>query len=293
MAPTAPDLSRRAALAGATLLLPLPVMAQDGSVRAIADLERKTGAQIGVAAMDTGSGRRLFHRPAQRFQMCSSFKLSLAAAVLARADAGREHLDWLVKYDKPVLGVSPATSRNWPHGMTVAQLCEAACIYSDNTAANILLARIGGPAALTAFWRGLGDPVTRLDRIEPALNVPDQGKDTTSPAAMLGDLKAMLLGNALSATSRAQLLVWMHANTTGTKMLRAGLPPHWTVGDKTGHWISSTDLDAAAVNDLAIITPPGRAPILAVALTRGGSRDDDARVAVVAAVGRILAEAFA
>lgn len=280
-------------MAGAALLLPPSALARDSAMRAVMDLEQQTGATIGLAALDTGNGRTLRHRQDQTFQMCSSFKLSLAAAVLARADAGRERLDRLVHYDKPVLDVSPATSRNWPQGMTVAQLCEATCIYSDNTAANLLLAQIGGPPALTAFWRSLGDPITRLDRIEPALNVPDHGKDMTTPAAMLGDLKAMLLGDTLSPASRAQLLAWMQANTTGTKMLRAGLPLGWRVGDKTGHWISSTDLDAAAVNDLAIITPPGRAPILAVALTRGGSRDDDARVAVVAKVGRILADAFA
>lgn len=288
MAPIA--VNRRLVLAGSALLLPAAAQAVTEPVGV---LEKSSGARIGLAALDTGSGRSLFNRAGQRFLMCSSFKLSLAAAMLARADAGREQLDRLVRYDKPVLGVSPATTRNWPNGMTIAQLCEAICIYSDNTAANVLLAEIGGPQALTAFWRSLGDVTTRLDRTESALNLPDGDKDTTTPAAMLGDLKTLLLGNALSPASRAQLLAWMHANTTGTQMLRAGLPADWRVGDKTGHWMSSTNLDAAAVNDLAIITPPGRAPILAVALTRGGSPDDDTRVRVLADIGRIIASAFA
>lgn len=285
-------ISRRVALSGAALLAPRIAFAA-GLAAPVRALEKSSGARIGLAVLDTASGRSLFNRENERFQMCSSFKLSLAAALLARADAGRERLDRLVQYDKPVLGVSPATTRNWPHGMTIAQLCEAICIYSDNTAANVLLAEIGGPPALTAFWRGLGDSTTRLDRIEPALNVPDGGKDITTPAAMLGDLKALLLGDALSPASRTQLLAWMHANTTGAQMLRAGLPSDWRVGDKTGHWMSRTDLDAAAVNDLAILTPPGRAPILAVALTRGGSTDDDARVRVLADIGHIIATAFA
>lgn len=285
------EVNRRLVLAGSALLLPGAAAAQGAAdVRA---LEKSSAARIGLAVLDTASGRSLFNRADQRFLMCSSFKLSLAAALLARADAGRERLDRLVHYDKPVLGVSPATTRAWPGGMTIAQLCEAICIYSDNTAANILLAEIGGPPALTAFWRGIGDAATRLDRIESALNVPDGDKDTTTPAAMLGNLKALLLGDALSPASRARLLAWMHANTTGAKMLRAGLPADWQVGDKTGHWMSSTNLDAAAVNDLAIITPPGRRPILAVALTRGGSPDDDKRVAVLADIGRIIATAFA
>jgi len=198
----------------------------------------------------------------------------------------------LVTYDKPTLGVSPATTKNWPHGMSVAALCEAAVIYSDNTAANVLLEQIGGPAALTQFWRSLGDQTSRLDDIEPKLNLPDGERNTTTPTAMLGNLKEMLLGNALSAASRARLLGWMHANTTGAKTLRAGLPAGWQVGDKTGHWIGS-DPKGWAVNDFAIITPPARKPILAIALTQGGSPDDEQRVAVLAEIGRILADAFA
>ncbi|HEY4078105.1 MAG TPA: class A beta-lactamase [Rhizomicrobium sp.] len=289
-----PDISRRAVMGGASLLLPLPASAQIAAARAIRALEKSSGARIGLAAIDTGSARSLFNRESQRFMMCSSFKLSLAAAMLARADRGTEHLDRVIHYSKAqLLPVSPATTRSLATGMTIRDLCEAICIYSDNTGANLLLAEIGGPAQLTRFWRGLGDETTRLDRIESALNVPDGDKDTTTPAAMLGNLKAMLLGEALSPASRALLLTWMRANTTGTKMLRAGLPADWNVGDKTGHWISSTNLDAAAVNDLAIITPPGRKPILAVALTRGGSPDDDIRVKLLADIGRVLADAFA
>ncbi len=147
MAPIAPEISRRAALCGAALLIAPAARAADG---AIAELERKTGSRIGLAALDTGSGKTLFHREAERFVMCSTFKLSLAAAILSRAGKGAEKLDRLVMYDKPVLGVSPATARNWPNGMTVAALCEAAIIYSDNTAANVLLQALGGPGQVTA-----------------------------------------------------------------------------------------------------------------------------------------------
>src|SRR6185312_6461384 len=158
-----------------------------------------------------------------------------------------------------LLGVSPATTKNLARGMTVAELCEAAVIYSDNCAANLLLAAAGGPGAVTAFWRRLGDTVTRLDKIEMALNLPDGEKDTTTPAAMMGNLQAMLLGDALSFASRDRLLGWMHANTTGAAML----------------------------------TPPGRAPILIACYTQGGPPDDTARSAVLAQVGRIIAARFA
>jgi beta-lactamase class A len=279
MAPIAPEISRRAALGGAALLIAQAARAADG---AIAELERKTGTRIGLAALDTGTGKTLFHRQTERFVMCSTFKLSLAAAILARADKGEEKLDRLVMYDKPVLGVSPATTRNWPNGMTVAALCEAAIIYSDNTAANVLLAQLGGPDAVTALWRRIGDKTSRLDDNEPKLNVPDGARNTTTPIAMMTNLKHLLLGAALSPQSRAQLLGWMHTNTTGVAMLKAGLPAGWTIGDKTGR-----NPGPGLTNDIAIITPPGRKPILAAVYTRHA---DDA---AIAGVGRILADAFA
>jgi beta-lactamase class A len=271
-------------------VLPAAAHAADPAAPALAlqALEQKTGAHIGVAALDTGNGHGVFWRESERFVMCSTFKLSLAARLLSRADAGAEKLDRLVHYDKPVLGVSPETTRNWPHGMTIAQLCRAAVIYSDNTAANVLLAQSGGPEALTQFWRGLGDVTTRLDDNEPRLNLPDPEKNTTTPTAMMANLKQMLLGNALSAASRTRLLSWMHENTTGAEMLKAGLPPSWLIGDKTGR-----NPDAGFTNDIAIVTPPSssdgkaRKPIFMVCYT---ARTEPK---TVAAVGKILADAFA
>jgi beta-lactamase class A len=283
------EFSRRALLAAGACLL--PELARGAEAPFVA-LEKASRARIGVAALDTASGRRISWRARERFLMCSTFKLSLAAATLMRADHGAEEMDRLVHYRKDqLLDVSPATSRNVDRGMTVAGLCEAAVIYSDNTAANLLLALLGGPEAVTRFWRGLGDTVSRLDKIEPALNLADGDKDTSTPAAMLGNLKAMLLGEALSASSRARLLGWMRANTTGDAMLRAGLPTNWIIGDKTGRW-NGLDPKAFATNDLAIATPPQRKPILITCFTQGGPAKDDARPAVIASVAGILATAF-
>ncbi|HWF63876.1 MAG TPA: class A beta-lactamase [Rhizomicrobium sp.] len=261
--------------------------------QALKALEAKSGAKIGVAAVDFNSGKLVCWREGERFIMCSTFKLSLAAAVLSRADADQEDLNRVIHYNKSdLLDVSPVTTRNVETGMRVADLCEAAILYSDNTAANLLLTELGGPNALTQWWRGIGDTLTRLDRREPALNVPDGDKDTTTPAAMLGDLKSMLLGNGASPQSRARLIAWLGASTTGTAMLRAGLPSSWAVGDKTGRW-SSNDPAQGATNDLAILTPPGRKPILVAAYTMGGRGDDAARQAVLADIGRIVAARFA
>lgn len=278
---------RRTALAGAALLISPPVWAADDGAARLAELERQTGARIGLAALNTGNGRSLRWRQDERFLMCSSFKLSLAAAVLAKAGRGEEELDRLVTYGKDeLLAVSPATTRNLATGMTVEALCEAAVIYSDNTAANLLMRIVGGSAGVTAFWRGLGDGTSRLDRIEPALNLPDGDKDTTTPAAMLATLQRLTLGPGLLPAAREKLTGWMLRNTTGELMLRAGLPKDWRIGDKTGRYAAGA---YNAAIDLGIATPPGRKPILIAAFSMNGRGDDAAHQALVADMGRVVA----
>jgi beta-lactamase class A len=273
-------ISRRSIMAGA-LLFPCATAAAEDT---FASLEKRSGARIGVAALDTGSGKHIAWRADERFLMCSTFKLSLAAAILKKADNGHEDLGRVVHYGADVpIGVSPATRKNIEGGMTVAQLCEAAVLYSDNGAANLLLDRLGGPQALTRFWRDIGDSVTRLDDKEPKLNIPDGNHNTTTPAAMLGNLNSLLLGTALSPASRARLLAWMRACTTGANRLHAGLPPVWLWGDKTG----TSDPRYGAVNDIGIAMPPGRSPILIAAYT------EHANEKVLAMAGKILSEACA
>ena len=272
--------SRRSVIAGA-LAFPFAASAAEDPV---AELEKQTGARIGVAALDTGSSKRISWRADERFVMCSTFKLSLAAAILTKVDKGSEQLKRLVRYgaDAPV-GLSPITSKNVARGMTVVELCEAAVVYSDNGAANTLLAELGGPEAMTAYWRSIGDKLSRLDDNELKLNIPDGERNTTTPSAMLGNLNTLLLGEALPPESRARLLGWMRASTTGVNRLRAGLPPAWIWGDKTG----TNDPRYGAVNDIGIAVPPGRKPILIAAYT------EHANEKVLAMTGKIRAETFA
>jgi beta-lactamase class A len=165
--------------------------------------------------------------------------------------------------------------------MSLGDLCGAAIRHSDNTAANLLLGVVGGPPMLTAYARTLGDTLTFFNRTEPTLNVPDGTRDTTMPSVMLANMQKILLGNALSSSSRAQLTEWMIGNTTGDALLRAGYPAHWKIGDKTGRG------EQGATNDIAIAWPPGRAPVLACVYTIGGKGS-----AVIAEVGRAIASAF-
>ncbi|MEW9572584.1 class A beta-lactamase [Rhodanobacter sp. Si-c] len=281
----------KTALLGTSALALRPVLARsirEGDVEArLAALERKHGGRLGVAILDTGDGHRYGHRADERFLMCSTFKVLAVSAVLARVDQGAERLDRRVMFGRDaVLSWAPVTShRVGAPGMSVAELCHAAITVSDNTAANLLLASMGGPAAVTAFARRLGDLLTRLDRIEPALNVGADGdlRDTTTPDAMLGDLRALLLGNALSVTSRDQLAAWMRATSTGLDKLRAGVPHGWQAGDKTGSGAHDE------TNDIAIFWPLQRKPLLVTAYLAGSAADADGRSAVLAEVGRIAA----
>lgn len=256
----------------------------------VAGIEHGTGGRLGLAALDVGSGRHLGHRADERFAMCSTFKLMLAAAVLSRIDSGSLRADRRIAYtEKDLLAHSPLTSARVGEGaLALETLAQAVVEVSDNTAANLLLALIGGPAGYTGYLRRLGDPVTRLDRIELALNSNLAGdpRDTTTPAAMLLDMRKTLTGGALAAASRERLLGWMRNCATGRARLRAGLPAGWQAGDKTGTG------DRGAVNDLAIFWPPARAPML-VACYLSDSAGTAAQLdGAQAAVGALVRRAF-
>jgi beta-lactamase class A len=270
----------------------LSLAASVGDVKAqLETLERQHGGRLGVAILDTGNASRAGYRAGERFLMCSTFKLLAVAAVLVRVDHGVERLDRRIIFgNEAVLAYAPITRhRAGGQGMTVGELCQAAVTVSDNTAANLLLTSLGGPAAVTALARSLGDELTRLDRMEPELNVAAAGdlRDTTTPSGMLGDMQKILLGHTLSDTSREQLIAWLCATSTGDAKLRAGVPKGWKVGDKTGSGSRGES------NDVAIIWPPGRKPLLVTAYYANSATDDATRNHVVAEVGRIAVASIA
>jgi beta-lactamase class A len=231
-----------------------------GPTARLHELERRIGARIGVAAIDTRSGLRLGHRPAERFAMCSTFKAPLVGLVLSKVERGELALHRSLPYAQAdILDHAPVAKARLAEGaMTVEIACAAAVEVSDNTAANLLLREVGGPPGLTAFLRSIGDSATRLDRVEPSLNtnVPGDPRDTTTPHAMCETIRALVVGEALGAPSREKLRAWMESSTTGRRRLRAGLPPTWRAGDKTG------TCENGAANDVAVAWAVGREPIV-------------------------------
>lgn len=274
-----------AAPAGAALLLAPPLRAQE----TFAAIEARTGGRLGVAILDASGAPRALHRAEERFPLCSTFKLLLAACVLKRVDEGRERLDRRIAYSKSdLVTYSPVTAPQAGEGMSVADLCAATVTLSDNTAANLLLATLGGPEGFTAMLRAMGDPTTRLDRWETALNSAEPGdpRDTTTPLAMARDIRALVAGPLLAPASRAMLVGWLEGCKTGDKRLRAGLPG-WHVGEKTGTG------DNGTVNDVGFARPPGAAsdtpPLILCAYLTQSRLDTAGSEAALASVARLAA----
>jgi beta-lactamase class A len=265
-----------------------PAVAPMLTVEALAGLERQSGGRFGVAIIAGNGSERGQHRGDERFPMCSTFKLLAVAAVLARVDRGQEQLDRALAFGaSDLLEYAPVARAHAAEGqLTVSQTCEAAITLSDNTAANLLLASLGGPARVTDFVRRVGDNTTRLDRDEPSLSecLPGDERDTTSPRAMARTLRALLIGPTLSKASRDRLALWMTACTTGLQRLRAGLPPTWRAGDKTGSGYGGT------TNDIAILWPPDGKPILIAAYLTQTSASAEVRNGVFAELARRIAE---
>lgn len=276
------------------LLLALPALALGGAGpdrwaalrAAVADTERSAGGPIGLMVRDTGSGAVFRHRADQRFPLCSTFKLLLAARLLAGGA-------WRMEAALPVTAAdmidpAPVTRPRIGGTATLHELAAAMVTYSDNPAANIALRRIGGPAALTRWLRGLGDGITRLDRMEPELNneSPGDPRDTTTPAAMLATTERLLLGKVLAPAARAELIGWMTASQTGATMLRPALPARWTEAHKTG---AGSD---RARNIVSLITPPNRPPILVAAYLFARESTLEARNAPFPALGRAIVAAL-
>ncbi|WP_108662224.1 class A beta-lactamase [Acuticoccus kandeliae] len=283
----------RAAGLALCVLLPAPAFSADPETRladTIARIESGLDARVGVLVRDSATDWEWGHRSDERFLMASTFKSVLCGAVLARVDAGDLSLSEPLAVRKAaMIAHAPVTEKHVGGTMSIGELCFATLDMSDNPAANILVERLGGTGAVTAFARALGDPVTRLDRLEPELNLFEPGdlRDTTSPEAMLFIWEAMLRGDALSPASRAQLDAWMSEGGVTGKLLRASTPDDWAVADKSGAGRDHTR------NLVAMVTPPGRDPYFVAIYLSDSPADFAARNAAVAQIGKAVVDVIA
>ncbi|MDQ0988544.1 class A beta-lactamase [Streptomyces sp. V2I9] len=266
---------------------PAPATAQPYTADFTA-LEREFDARLGVYAIDTGTGREVAHHDRARFAYNSTFKALQAGVVLSTFSL--DGLDKRVTYTrKDLVANSPVTEKHVDTGMTLEELCDASVRYSDNTAANLLFDHIGGPEGMDAALEKLGDGVTRMDREEPELSrwVPGEKRDTSTPRALAGDLRAFVLGKALPAPERRQLTTWLRTNTTGDAVIRAGVPENWVVGDKTG-----TGSHYGARNDIAVVWPPDSAPIVIAILSHRATKDAEPSDELIAEAASVVVDSL-
>lgn len=279
-------MKRRYFLCSALAAFTTPTLAEIAPFSALTDYERASGGRIGLYAENLRTGKRIAWRAHERFVMCSTFKASLVGCVLRGVDHGKTRLNEPIAYGPDdLMEYAPVARQNLEkRAMSVSAMCEAVVEWSDNTCANSLLAHIGGPPALTAFWRSIGDEVTRLDHNEPQLNrsPPGDPHDTTTPTAMAHILQSLTLGTVLSPESRERLTGWMIGCKTGDNRLRAGLPTTWQIADKTGN----NGKDAAG--DIAIAWPAHDDPVVICTYTQGGTPTPAQVDAVFAKIGHFV-----
>jgi beta-lactamase class A len=280
-------------------LLTLPANANTRSRRFDAQAKLQSlevgQARLGVCLLDTVTGEISGNRLEERFAMCSTFKLAMVAACLREADKGRLNLEEILPYtEADLLPWAPVTRENLAKGgLSIATLAQAAQEKSDGVAANLLVKRMGGPAAVTAKFREMGDKVSRLDRYEPDLGLVLSAdmRDTTTPLAYAQLVRRIATGTILSQASRQRLLGWMQNTTTGAARLRAGLPADWRTGNKTGS--GRTEGTTNKCNDVAITFAPGKNPIIIAAYFDSGeytAKIEPRHEAVLAEVGKIAAQ---
>ena len=255
--------------------------------RKFMQLEKKFDARLGVYAIDTSTNRTVVYRPDERFAYTSTYKAVAAGLVLQQNSIGK--LDEVITYTKDdLVTYSPITEQHVDTGMTLREICDAAIRYSDNTAGNLLLQKLGGPNGFKKALRQIGDNVTEPDRFETDLNsaIPGDIRDTSTARALATNLKAFTVDDVLPNGKRAILTDWMRGNTTGDELIRAAVPKGWEVGDKTGAG------DYGTRNDIAIVWPPNRDPIIIAILSTRDTKNATYNNDLIAKTAKVALNAF-
>ena len=209
---------------------------------------------------------------------------------------------------------------------TVAELLEQAVNRSDNTANDSLQRHIGGPQKVRDFIarKKLGairfGPGERLLQSQIAglaweqsmsLNrgfeaarskLPTEVRqaamaryladpiDGMSPGAAARALTRLARGELLSAESTEYALGLLERTRTGPNRLRAGLPPGWRWGNKTGTGQNLPPI-TAGYNDIGIATAPDGTRYAIVVLLADTTAAVPARMQLMQAVSRAVAMA--
>ena len=245
-------------------------------------LEIAAKANIGVYAVDTDSGKIINYNPSKRFAYCSTHKVFTVAEILHRYSP--EQLQEVIHYkEDDILSYAPVTKEHVDTGMTLFDICEAAVRLSDNTAANLIIAKLGGIKNFKLALRELGDDITNPVRLEPEMNefIPGDDSDTSTPKQMALNLQKYILGDVLNEEQKQILINWMTDNTITDNLIKASVPDNCKVIDKSGSGTYGTR------NDIAIIYPESGKPIIMAIMTNRKMKyaiPDDKLIADIASV---------
>jgi len=260
---------------------------ENTSNHSLVKLEKEYDAKLGIYALDTGTNQTVTYRSDERFAYASTHKALAVGALLQKKSI--EDLDQKIKYtSKDFVNYNPITEKYVDTGMTLKELADASIRYSDNTAQNLILKQLGGPSEFKKLLREIGDTVTNPERFEPELNEvqPGDTRDTSTPKALATSLQAYALGDILSVEKRNFLIDLMKRNTTGDNLIRAGVPGEWEVADKTGSGSYGTR------NDIAIIWPPNKKPIILAILSNHAKEDAKYNDKLIANATKIVLDAL-
>lgn len=250
-------------------------------------LETKFDARLGVYVIDTGTGKEVAYRADERFAYVSTYKALAAGAVLQQKS--NDELDKVIKFAKDdLVTYSPITERHVDTGMNLKEISDAAIRYSDNTAGNLLLKALGGPEGFEKAMRDNGDTVVMANRYETELNeaIPGDHRDTSTPKALANSFKVLTIDDSMPDDKQELLISWLKENTTGDELIRAAVPEGWVVGDKTGSGSYGTR------NDVAIVWPPDREPIIIAIMSSRDTEDAEYNNALIAEAAKAAFKAL-
>jgi beta-lactamase class A len=283
---------------------PGPTRSKPGDVRpqpsadllnAVQALGSRFQGQAGISVRDIDEGWVVAWEGDRPRPQQSVSKLWVAIAVMDAVDRGRLSLADPVTITRSDLTVfhQPIRARVGKDGYetTIGELLRGAMTRSDNTCNDVLLWRVGGPAAINRLLHDKGIVGVKFGPGERQLQARTAGLewrpewaggwgflqaraamtfeardkalrrylaaplDGASADGVALGLSLLAQGRLLSARSTAALLTLMRSSKTGPLRLKSGLRPGWTLAHKTGTGQDLGNL-STGYNDVGLLVAP-------------------------------------
>ncbi len=228
---------------------------------------KNKGLTPGAFFVDLDTNNYLDWNGSLPFAAASTIKVPVLVAFFQDVDAGKIRLDEKLTLKKELIGGGSGGMQYQKLGTKYSALTTATqmIVVSDNTATNMLIARMGGIAALNARFQAWGLVSTKINNPLPDLT----GTNLTSPKDM-GELMSLVdRGELMTLRSRDRLLEIMRRTKTRT-LLPQGLGEGAIIAHKTG------DI-GAMVGDVGLVDMPNGKRYIAVAMVKRPHNDSRAQ----------------